>query len=100
MESIFTKKNKIEINMWSVGVYIEDSGFLGLIFGGRGLEKHRRDNYIPDDDMTNILALSVLILFNNLKTMVIRSVDDYPFSLYQLVLLLRHTKMKGSDIWK
>ena len=32
-----------------------DSGFLCLIFGGRGLEKHKDDDYVPDnddDDMT------------------------------------------------
>ena len=82
----FTKKTKIVINLDKLNSYITDLGFLGLIFGGRGLEKHRR--IADDDDMTNILSLNVLNLFDNLQTMVMRNVDDYPISLHQLVLLL------------
>ena len=88
------KKTKIKINMSRMP---KDLGFLGLIFGGRGLEEHEDedDDYIPDDDdMTNILKLNVLSLFNNLQTMEICNVYDYPFSLYQLVSLLTHTKIK------
>ena len=98
MESIFTKKTQILLQMNNVGEYIPDLGFLGLIFSGRGLEKHKinkGDNYyIPeDDDMTNILKSNVLHLFNNLQTMDIYVVDDYPFS-YQLVSLLTHTMLR------
>ena len=48
--------------------------------------------------MTNILKLNVLKLFNNLQIMQIWYVEDSPFSLYQLVSLLRHTKIRKVDI--
>ena len=104
------KKTDIIIDMELLGKNIKDLGFLGLIFGGRGLEQHGIfDFYVPNhddmtnilafyvpshDDMTNILALNVLILFTNLTIMFINGVGEYPFSLYQLVLLLTHTKIK------
>ena len=81
--------------------YILELQFLGLIFGGRGLEKHTDDDYIPgDDDMTNILTLNVLNLFKNLRTVRINGVRDYPFSLYQLVLLLGHTKIEEFAVFE
>ena len=95
MESIFTKKNIIEINMSCLGDYIKDLGFLRLIFGGRGLESHDGDNYIcDDDDMTNILKLNVLNLFKNLQTLMIRMVQDHPFSLISIVIVIDAHKDK------
>ena len=81
--------------MGTLGKHNLDLGFLRLIFGGRGLEKHDTfDNYIcDDDDMTNI-PLNVLNLFKNLQTMVLKNIDDYPFSLYQLL----HTKIEKVEI--
>ena len=112
--------------MNSLNSYIYDLGFLallfggrglemhwdkGLIFGGRGLEMNEYDNdddnnnyYIPDDDdMTNILKLNVLNLFNNLQTIKIYRVQQYAkyysFSLYKLVLLLVKTKIENVYIY-
>ena len=109
LPSVFLqKKTKITLDMARINKYITDSGFLGLIFGGRGFEFHKRnyfdnnipdDYYIPnDDDMTNILISNVLNLFNNLQTMVIAYVQSHPFSLHQLVLLLTQTKIEKVEI--
>ena len=84
------KKTEIRINMYQLGKHITDLGFLGLMFGGRGFEMHRDSKYIPDD-MTNILNFN---LFNNLQTLVLDRVEDYPLSLHQLLLLLTRTKIK------
>ena len=62
--TVFLQK-KTKIKIW-IHLVPKD---LGLIFGGRGLEMHLDDEYIPDDDMTNILKLN---LFNNLQTIRIR----------------------------
>ena len=85
MESIFRKKTKIEINMRYLNESISDLVFLGLIFGGRGLEKHESYYYIGDyydADTTNILSLNVLNLFENLQTSGYTK-RYYPFSLYR-----------------
>ena len=101
------KKNKITIEMWHLNNFITDLEFLGLIFGGRGLEMHKYEDdnnfYIPDDnDMTNILKLNVLNLFNNLQTIWITNVQYrdkyYSFSLYQLLLFVRVNKIEKVQI--
>ena len=104
------KKTEIKINMSELNFCISDLGFLGLIFGGRGLEMHEYDssdvdnNYvIPDDnDMTNIFAL--LNLFDNLQTLHIENVQVphtnkyWSFSLYRLLYLLTKTQIKKVEI--
>ena len=61
-QKVFLQKiTEIKINMKYLDVYILDLVFWGLIFGERGLEKHK---YVAAaDDMKNILALNVLMLF-------------------------------------
>ena len=105
-KTFLQKKTEIKIDMDNLNKYITDLGFLGLIFGGRGLELHRRDlfddnfknNYYIPDDMTNILKLNVLNVFPNLQTMVIGWLEEHPFSLHQLALLLKDTKIKMVEI--
>ena len=88
-------KTEIKIDMYGVA-----GSFLDVIFGEKGWRKYsveeREYDTMNEDDFTNILKLSLLEQFKNLKSMTITCCSE--ISLLALLSILDSTKIKSIDI--